>query len=61
MNSNIFAKASQIIKTCDAAYLGVIDEGGYPHVSTVSAIKPESIFAAFFATGIGANKYARII
>ena len=41
MSSNIFVKANQIIKTCDAAYLGVIDENGFPHVSTVSTIKPE--------------------
>jgi hypothetical protein len=40
MDSNIFAKANQIIKNCDAAYLGVIDENGFPSVSTVSVIKP---------------------
>ena len=43
MNANIFEKANQIIKTCDAAYFGVIDEDGYPSVSTVSPISPESI------------------
>ena len=61
MNSNIFAKANQIIKTCDAAFLGVIDESGCPHVSTVSTIKPESIFEAYFATGMGANKTKRLL
>ena len=61
MNSNIFAKANQIIKTCDAAYLGVIDEDGCPHVSTVSTIKPEDIFTAYFATGMGANKAKRLL
>ena len=61
MNANIFAKANQIIKTCDAAYLGVIDEDGCPHVSTVSTIKPEDIFTAYFATGMGANKTKRLI
>ena len=61
MNSNIFAKANQIIKICDAAYLGVIDENGCPHVSTVSTIKPESIFTAYFATGMGANKTKRLL
>jgi len=61
MNSNIFAKVNQIIKTCDAAYLGVIDENGCPHVSTVSTIKPENIFTAYFATGTGANKTKRLL
>ena len=41
MNANIFERANQIIQTCDAAYLGVIDEDGYPSVSTASPIKPE--------------------
>jgi general stress protein 26 len=61
MDANIFIKANQIIKTCDAAYLGVIDEDGYPHVSTVSTIKPKDIFTAYFATGMGANKTKRLI
>ncbi len=39
MNANIFAKANQIVQSCDAAYLGVIDENGFPQVSTVSAIE----------------------
>ena len=55
MNINIFAKANQIVKTCDAAYLGVIDESGCPHVSTVSPIKPEDIFTAYFSTALGAS------
>ena len=61
MNSNLFAKANQIIKTCDAAYLGVIDEEGCPHVSTGSTITPENLFEAYFATGMGANKTRRLL
>ncbi len=61
MNANIFAKANKIIKSCDAAYLGVIDESGSPHVSTVSAIKPENIFEVYFSTGLDANKTKRIL
>ena len=61
MDTNIFAKANQIIKTCDVAYLGIIDENGYPHVSTVSTIKPENIVEAYFATGIVANKTKRLL
>ena len=30
MNLSILAKANQIIRASDAAYLGVIDENGYP-------------------------------
>lgn len=61
MDANIFLKANQIIKTCDAAYLGVIDGDGFPSVSTVSTIKPEGLFEAYFATGAGANKTKRLL
>ncbi len=60
MNSNIFAKANQIIKTCDAVYLGVIDENASPSVSTVSVINPENILIAYFSTNIGSNKEKRL-
>ena len=40
MNAKIFEKANQIIKTCDTAYLGVIDENDCPNVSAVSLVKP---------------------
>ena len=60
-NSNLFAKANAIIKACDAAHFGVIDEDGGPHVSTVSTINPENIFTAYFATGLNANKTRRLL
>ena len=60
MTSNIFERANQVIKTCDAAYLGVIDENGSPSVSTVSPIKTESILAVYFSTNIGGNKEKRL-
>ena len=60
MNSNIYEKANQIIKTCAAAYFGVIDENGFPSVSTVSVIKPENIFETYFSTNIGSNKEKRL-
>ena len=60
MNSNIFAKANQIIKTCDAAYLGVIDENGFPSVCTVSPTKIENILEIYFSTNIGSNKEKRL-
>ena len=61
MNPDMFAKANQIIKKCGEAYLGVIDENGGPSVSTVSTIRPESIFEAYFATGLAANKTKRLL
>lgn len=61
MNANIFEKANQIIRLCDAAYLGVIDEDGFPSVSTVSSIKADSIFEAWFTTGTDANKTKRLL
>lgn len=60
MNANIFEKANQLLKSCDAAYLGVIDENGCPSVSTVSVIKPESILETYFSTNIGSNKEKRL-
>ena len=61
MNANILERANQIIQACDAACLGVIDEDGCPSVSTASPIKPESIFEAYFATGLDANKTKRLL
>ena len=60
MNANILAKANKIIKTCDAAYLGVIDEDGFPSVCAVSPIKTENILEIFFSTNIGSNKEKRL-
>lgn len=57
MNANIFEKANQIIRVCDVAYIGLIDEDGYPMVSTIEPIDPESVFEAYFSTGIHSNKY----
>ena len=61
MNANIFEKAHRVIQACDAAYLGVIDETGGPSVSTVSPIRPENIFEAYFATGLNVNKTRRLL
>jgi general stress protein 26 len=63
VNSNLFEKANQIIRTCDTAYFGSIDENGYPTVSTVSVVKPENIFEVYFTTGLEGenNKAQRVI
>ncbi|MDL2287141.1 pyridoxamine 5'-phosphate oxidase family protein [Eubacteriales bacterium OttesenSCG-928-G02] len=60
MDVNLFVKANQIIKSCDAVYLSVLDEEGYPHVSTVSNISPQDMFKAYFAVGINSNKFKRL-
>ena len=60
MNANLIAKANQIIKTCDTAYFGSIDDNGYPVVTTVSVIKPEGVFEAYFSTGLESGKVARL-
>ena len=60
MNANIFEKTNQIIKTCDTAYFGSIDEDGYPTVSTVSVVKPESIFEVHFTTSLDSGKVSRL-
>ncbi|MCL2079470.1 MAG: pyridoxamine 5'-phosphate oxidase family protein [Oscillospiraceae bacterium] len=60
MNANIFEKANQIIKGCDTAYFGVIDEDGFPSISAVSVIMPKNIFEVHFATQINGNKVKRL-
>jgi len=56
----IIEKANGIIKTCEEAYVGVIDEAGFPSVSTVSVIKPEGISEVYFSTGLEGNKVKRL-
>jgi len=60
MNANIFAKANQIIKTCDAVYIGVIDENGFPSVSTVMPVITKDIFVTYFTTNFSGNKARRL-
>jgi len=61
MNANIFEKANQIIRDCKIMYIGVIDENGFPSVSTVALLKPDNIFETHFGTSIDANKTQRIM
>jgi len=60
VNTKLFERANQIIQTCDRAYVGVLDENGYPSVSTVSPIKAESITEILFSTNVGSNKERRL-
>lgn len=61
MNSNIIEKANILVNSSDTAYIAVIDENNYPSVSTISSIKTDGIFEAYFTTGIEANKTKRIM
>jgi len=60
MNTKTFEKANQMINTCKTACFGVIDENGYPSVSTVSLCTPENISELYFTTNIGSNKEKRL-
>ena len=60
MNETIIEKANQIIRTCETAAFAVIDENGFPSVSTVSPIKTENILEIYFSTNIGGNKEKRL-
>lgn len=61
MNSNIIEKASLVVNSSDTAYIAVIDENNYPSVSTISSIKTDGIYKAYFSTGISVNKARRIL
>jgi len=54
---NTFEKARRIIEDCDTVYIGLIDQDGYPIVSTIEALNPKSLFEVYFATGTRSNKY----
>ncbi|MCL2758361.1 MAG: pyridoxamine 5'-phosphate oxidase family protein [Alphaproteobacteria bacterium] len=60
MNTKILERADGIIKTCTCASFGVIDENGYPSVSTISLVRPESISELYFTTTIDSNKAKRL-
>jgi len=60
MDTAVIEKANQIIKVCNTAYIGVIDEKGFPSVSTVSLIKPMGIFEVYFTTTADSNKAKRL-
>jgi general stress protein 26 len=60
MNANIFEKTNQIIRNCDAVYLGVTDEEGYPSVSTVSVLDPQDMFEMYFGTNMEGSKIRRL-
>ena len=60
MNTKLFEKANEMIKTCKYASFGVIDEKGFPSVSAVSLSNPENISELYFTTTMDSNKAKRI-
>lgn len=61
MNPNIIEKANRIVNSAADGYIGLIDEKGFPSVSTVSSIKTKGIYMAYFSTGLSGNKARRIL
>ena len=60
MNTKLFEKANEMIKTCKYAGFGVIDENGYPSVSAISLSNPENISELYFTTTMDSNKVKRL-
>lgn len=61
MNVNIIEKANQIVNQESDAYMALIDENGFPSVSTLSSIRTKGIYQAYYSTGISGNKAKRIL
>jgi len=60
MNTKMFEKANQFIKTRQDGSFSVIDESGYPSASAVWLINQENISEIYFSTIVGSNKYQRL-
>ena len=60
MNLNMIEKANKILKSCKNASFGVIDEDGFPSVSTISLIEPENIMELYLSTNLDGNKARRL-
>ena len=60
MNTKMFKKANEFIKTRNDASFSVLDENGYPSASAVWLIGQENISEIYFSTIVGSNKYKRI-
>jgi len=61
MNTKLFEKANEMIRTFEYAGFGVIDENGYPSVSAISLCNPENISELYFTTTMDSNKVKRLL
>ncbi|NLZ46121.1 MAG: pyridoxamine 5'-phosphate oxidase family protein [Clostridiales bacterium] len=60
MDCNIVEKANRIVNSEEDCYLALISENGYPSVSTISSIKTDGIFKAYFSSSTNGPKSLRI-
>ncbi|MCL2857176.1 MAG: pyridoxamine 5'-phosphate oxidase family protein [Oscillospiraceae bacterium] len=60
MNTKLFKKANEMIRTFAYASFGVIDENGSPSVSAISLQNPENISQLYFTTTMDSNKRKRL-
>ncbi len=60
MNLSILEKANIIVNESEDAYIATIDQDGFPSCSTISSIKTDGIFKAYFSSGTEGNKALRI-
>jgi len=60
MNTKLFEKANEIIRTFEYASFGVIDENGYPSASAVILCNPMNISELYFITTLDSNKGKRL-
>ena len=60
MNTKLFEKANEIIRTFEYASIGVVDENGYPSVSAISLLNPDNISRLYFTTTMDSNKIKRL-
>jgi len=60
VNTKLFEKANEMIRTFESASFGVIDENGYPSISAISLCNPVNISEIFFTTTMDSNKAKRL-
>lgn len=60
MNTKLFEKANELIRTFEYTSFGVIDENGYPSASAIILCNPENISELHFITTLDSNKAKRL-
>lgn len=60
MDTIIIEKANKIVNSAEDCYIGLIDHDGFPTVSTISSIKTDGFFKAYFSSGTTGDKALRI-
>ncbi|MCX7711634.1 MAG: pyridoxamine 5'-phosphate oxidase family protein [Clostridia bacterium] len=56
MSHELISRAIEIMKATEIASIALVDENGFPRVSTISSIKTESIRHVWFSTGLSTGK-----